>query len=58
MTDVSRASGGMAGRKVSIRLARVDMSDELFLRAVLASSGDTATRLVYADRLEERGDPR
>jgi len=35
------------------------MNDETsFLRAILAKPGDAATRLVYADWLEERGDPR
>src|SRR5262249_35731960 len=35
------------------------MSDEIsFLRAILAKPCDAATRLVYADWLEERGDPR
>jgi uncharacterized protein (TIGR02996 family) len=33
-------------------------SDETFLRAILRSPGDRLTRLVYADWLEERGDPR
>jgi len=32
--------------------------EESFLRAVLASPRDLASRLVYADWLEERGDPR
>jgi uncharacterized protein (TIGR02996 family) len=34
------------------------MSDEAFLRAIVASPQDVATRLVYADWLEERGDSR
>jgi uncharacterized protein (TIGR02996 family) len=34
------------------------MSDEVFLRAILAEPEDSASRLVYADWLEERGDPR
>lgn len=35
------------------------MSDEqAFLRAVFANPAETALRLVYADWLEERGDPR
>jgi uncharacterized protein (TIGR02996 family) len=35
------------------------MSDEeALIRAVLAAPGDGTTRLVYADWLEERGDPR
>src|SRR5262249_37551795 len=35
------------------------MTDETpFLRAILAKPGDATTRLVYADWLEERGDPR
>jgi uncharacterized protein (TIGR02996 family) len=32
--------------------------DEPFLRAILAAPEDAATRLIYADWLEERGDPR
>jgi uncharacterized protein (TIGR02996 family) len=32
--------------------------DEGFLRALLAHPDDTTTRLVYADWLDERGDPR
>jgi uncharacterized protein (TIGR02996 family) len=32
--------------------------DEPFLRAILATPEDMATRLIYADWLEERGDPR
>jgi carbon storage regulator len=31
--------------------------EESFWRAIAASPGDEATRLVYADWLEERGDP-
>src|SRR5262245_37924715 len=35
------------------------MSDDLsFLRALLASPEDNSVRLIYADWLEERGDPR
>jgi uncharacterized protein (TIGR02996 family) len=34
------------------------MGDEAFLRAILASPEDAAPRLVYADWLEEQGDPR
>jgi uncharacterized protein (TIGR02996 family) len=34
------------------------MLDDPFLTAVLAAPDDDATRLVYADWLEERGDPR
>jgi uncharacterized protein (TIGR02996 family) len=33
-------------------------SDEPFLRAILAAPADAAPRLVYADWLDERGDPR
>ena len=32
--------------------------DEAFIRAVVAAPGDEAPRLVYADWLDERGDPR
>jgi len=32
--------------------------DEAFIRAIVAASGDDAPRLVYADWLDERGDPR
>jgi uncharacterized protein (TIGR02996 family) len=32
--------------------------DEAFIRAIVAAPGDDAPRLVYADWLEERGDPR
>ena len=32
--------------------------DEAFIRAIVAAPGDGATRLVYADWLDERGDPR
>ena len=32
--------------------------DEAFLRAVVAAPGDEAPRLVYADWLDDRGDPR
>lgn len=32
--------------------------DEAFIRTILASPGDDAPRLVYADWLEERGDER
>ena len=32
--------------------------DEAFLAAILASPGDEAPELVYADWLEERGDTR
>jgi uncharacterized protein (TIGR02996 family) len=35
-----------------------DMGDETFLRAILAAPEDATSRLVYADWLEERGDPR
>jgi len=34
------------------------MSEDAFLRAILASPQDDAPRLIYADWLEERGDPR
>src|SRR5688572_20050324 len=33
-------------------------SDDDFLRAILEDPGDDSLRLVYADWLEERGDPR
>ena len=36
----------------------VDPAHDAFLRAVLADPDDDAPRLVYADWLEERGDPR
>lgn len=32
--------------------------DEAFIRAIVASPGDDLSRLVYADYLDERGDPR
>src|SRR5215813_4740485 len=32
--------------------------DEAFIRAILDAPGDDAPRLVYADWLDERGDPR
>jgi uncharacterized protein (TIGR02996 family) len=32
--------------------------DEAFIRAIVATPGDDAPRLVYADWLDERGDPR
>jgi uncharacterized protein (TIGR02996 family) len=32
--------------------------DEAFVRAIVAAPGDDAPRLVYADWLDERGDPR
>jgi uncharacterized protein (TIGR02996 family) len=34
------------------------LSDEPFLRAILANPEDDAPWLIYADWLEERGDPR
>jgi uncharacterized protein (TIGR02996 family) len=34
------------------------MTDDAFVRAILAHPEDEATRLVYADWLEEQGDPR
>jgi uncharacterized protein (TIGR02996 family) len=34
------------------------MDEDAFLRAILASPHDDAPRLIYADWLEERGDPR
>ncbi len=34
------------------------MDDEAFLRAIAAAPADDAPRLVYADWLDERGDPR
>ncbi len=34
------------------------MTDEAFLRAILAYPEDDTPRLIYADWLEERGDPR
>jgi uncharacterized protein (TIGR02996 family) len=33
-------------------------SDEMFIKGILAAPRDLALRLVYADWLEERGDPR
>src|SRR5262245_15136360 len=39
-------------------MRRVDEEDAAFLAAVLSDPDDTATRLVYADWLEERGDLR
>jgi uncharacterized protein (TIGR02996 family) len=39
-------------------LENIMSDDEPFLRAILAAPEDTATRLIYADWLEERGDPR
>ena len=32
------------------------MSDDAFIRAILADPGEDALRLVYADWLDERGD--
>ena len=32
--------------------------DEAFIRGILANPGDDAPRLIYADWLEERDDPR
>jgi uncharacterized protein (TIGR02996 family) len=32
--------------------------DEYFIRAIVAHPGEDSPRLVYADWLEERGDPR
>jgi uncharacterized protein (TIGR02996 family) len=34
------------------------MTDDAFIRAILASPGDDTSRLVYADWLDERDDPR
>ena len=34
------------------------LSDDVFLRALLADPADAAPWLIYADWLEERGDPR
>src|SRR5262245_46917946 len=34
------------------------MNDEAFLQAILANPDDDHLRLIYADWLEERGDPR
>jgi uncharacterized protein (TIGR02996 family) len=34
------------------------MTEDAFIRAILASPQDDAPRLIYADWLEERGDPR
>jgi uncharacterized protein (TIGR02996 family) len=34
------------------------MSEEAFLGAILAEPGNDLPRLIYADWLEERGDPR
>lgn len=34
------------------------MSDDAFIRAILADPADDAARLIYADWLEERGNPR
>jgi uncharacterized protein (TIGR02996 family) len=34
------------------------MTDDAFIRAILASPGDDTSRLVYADWLDERNDPR
>jgi uncharacterized protein (TIGR02996 family) len=39
-------------------MAMKDKSEERFLRGLLAAPEDTALRQVYADWLEERGDPR
>jgi uncharacterized protein (TIGR02996 family) len=43
---------------VEWKVADVMTDDEAFLRAIIAAPGDSTTRLVYADWLEERGDPR
>jgi uncharacterized protein (TIGR02996 family) len=32
--------------------------DEAFIRAIVDAPGDEAPRLIDADRLDERGDPR
>ena len=34
------------------------MTDDAFLAAILATPDDDSPRLIYADWLEERGDPR
>src|SRR4051794_32448909 len=58
----SRASAGKKAGKariaVCIRPAGVVMNEETaFIRGLIADPGDRALRLVYADWLEERGDP-
>jgi uncharacterized protein (TIGR02996 family) len=47
------------GNTSPFSLREVGMTyDDAFLQAILADPDDDATRLVYADWLEERGDPR
>src|SRR5262245_34100031 len=56
------AGRGSVNPRRSVRLrapaSEVQMDDAGFLQAVLDSPEDDALRLVYADWLEERGDPR
>ena len=52
------APGSRRGGEPTCSAAKCDMTDEAFLSAILASPEDDAPRLVYADWLEERRDPR
>src|SRR5579859_5926072 len=52
------AQGGRGGLKDIGVLGEQDMTDENFLRAIIADPDDDTPRLVYADWLEEHGDPR
>jgi uncharacterized protein (TIGR02996 family) len=49
---------GACGRPAALTSRNLPMMDDAFLSAIIESPGDDGPRLVYADWLEERGDPR
>src|SRR5262249_32720670 len=58
--DSANRDGSRPTRTVTERLSKAAMTDDevALYRAVLANPGDDAPRLVYADWLDERADPR
>src|SRR5205807_9800281 len=46
------------GRSLVAGMERLMSQDEGFLRAIIEEPDDVGLRLIYADWLEERGDPR
>jgi uncharacterized protein (TIGR02996 family) len=54
---VQRSSAALTSERLSAKEMLMD-EDAGFLQALLAAPEDDALRLVYADWLEERGDPR
>src|SRR5688572_13736068 len=55
---IEKAASRFAYSSYPFRIEEVTMNDDGFLQALLAKPDDRTTRLIYADWLDERDDPR